>query len=139
MAASNAKKQNVTISISPETLRKARILAARRSTSISGLLAEQIEMQVVAEEAWERSESSALALLEPGFHLGGLIPASRDEWHERTRKGVPTRPGNFLNRVLKPARVRAGLSVFKTAKGKLTSGVYFQSLRRTSLTLFCAR
>ena len=37
------QKQNVTISLSPETIRKARILAARRSTSISGLLAEQIE------------------------------------------------------------------------------------------------
>jgi predicted transcriptional regulator len=76
------RKQNVTISISPETVRKARILAARRSTSISGLLAEQIEMLVGAEEAWERSERSALALLEGGFHLGGRA-ASRDEWHER--------------------------------------------------------
>jgi hypothetical protein len=82
MAASNAKKQNVTISISPETVRKARILAARRSTSISGLLAEEIEMLVGAEEASEWSKRSALALLEPGFHRGGLIPASRDEWHE---------------------------------------------------------
>jgi hypothetical protein len=79
----NAGKQNVTISISPETVRKARILAARRSTSISGLLAEQIEKLVGAEETWERSERSALALLEQGFHLGGLITASRDELHER--------------------------------------------------------
>jgi hypothetical protein len=34
------QKRNVTISLSPETIRKARILAARRSTSISGLLAD---------------------------------------------------------------------------------------------------
>ena len=83
MARANAGKQNVTISISAETVRKAKILAARRSTSISGLLAEQIEKLVGAEEAWERSERSALALLEQGFHLGGLITASRDELHER--------------------------------------------------------
>ena len=83
MARTNAGKQNVTISISPETVRKARILAARRSTSISGLLAEEVERLVGAEEAWERSERSALALLEQGFHLGGVIPASRDELHER--------------------------------------------------------
>jgi predicted transcriptional regulator len=83
MARSDGGKQNVTISISPETVRKARILAARRSTSISGLLAQEIERLVGAEEAWERSERSALALLEQGFHLGGLIVASRDEWHER--------------------------------------------------------
>lgn len=83
MANNKAEKRNLTISISPETVRKARILAARRSTSISGLLAEQIELLVGEEEAWERSERSALALLERGFHLGGLISASRDELHER--------------------------------------------------------
>jgi hypothetical protein len=79
----NAGKQNVTISISLETVRKARILAARRSTSISGLLAEEIEKLVGSEEAWERSERSALALLEQGFHLGGQITVRRDELHER--------------------------------------------------------
>ena len=78
-----AKKQNVTISISQETVRKARILAARRSTSISGLLAAEIEKLVRAEEAWERSERSALALLEQGFRLGGRVPSTRDELHER--------------------------------------------------------
>jgi len=83
MARSNAEKQNVTISISRDTVQKARILAARRSTSISRLLAEQIETLVGDEEAWERSERSALALLEQGFHLGGRITASRNEWHER--------------------------------------------------------
>jgi len=83
MARENAKKQNVTISVSPETVQKAKILAARRSTSISGLLAEQIETLIGAEEAYEHSERSALALLEEGFHLGGLISVSRDELHER--------------------------------------------------------
>jgi hypothetical protein len=83
MTRPNAGKQNVTISISPETVRKARILAARRSTSISRLLAEEIEKLVGEEEAWERSERSALALLDQGFHLGGLITATRDELHER--------------------------------------------------------
>lgn len=78
-----AGKQNVTVSISRETVRKARILAARRSTSISGLLAEEIEKLVGEEDAWERSERSALALLEHGFQLGGLITASRDELHDR--------------------------------------------------------
>jgi len=83
MPRTTSAKQNVTISISPETVQKARILAARRSTSISGLLAEEIEKLVGAEEAWERSERSALALLEQGFHLGGLILPGRDELHER--------------------------------------------------------
>jgi hypothetical protein len=83
MSGSNTGKQNLTISISPDTVRKARILAARRGTSISGLVAEEIEKLVGVEEAWERSERSALAMLEDGFHLGGRIIASRDELHER--------------------------------------------------------
>lgn len=81
--ANKAGKQNVTISISADVVQKARILAARRSTSISGLLAEQIELLTGEEEEWERSERSALALMEQGFHLGGRDLVSRDELHER--------------------------------------------------------
>jgi hypothetical protein len=76
-------KQNVTVSLTRQTLRKARILAARRETSISGLLATQIEALVGEEEAYERAERQATALLDQGFHLGGVIRATRDEWHER--------------------------------------------------------
>jgi hypothetical protein len=76
-------KQNLTISLDRETIRMARILAARRSTSISGLLARQIEILIGEEEAYERAERQALSLLDQGFHLGGVIRASRDEWHER--------------------------------------------------------
>jgi hypothetical protein len=68
MTDEHPRKQNLTISLSPETVRKGRIwAAARHSTSISGLLAAQIETLIGAEEAWERSERSALALLESAF------------------------------------------------------------------------
>lgn len=83
MPATTRKKQNITISLSPEIVQKAKVLAAQRSTSISRLLAEQIESLVGSEEAYERSQRAARALLEKGFHLGGRIPASRDELHER--------------------------------------------------------
>jgi hypothetical protein len=76
-------KQNVTISLTRQTLRKVKILAARRETSISGLLASQVEALVGEEEAYERAERQATALLDQGFHLGGVIRATRDEWHER--------------------------------------------------------
>jgi len=77
------QKQNVTISLSRQILKKARILAARRETSISGLLAQEIESLVGEEEAYEQAERQALALLDKGFHLGGVIRATRDELHER--------------------------------------------------------
>jgi hypothetical protein len=76
-------KQNVTVSLNQQTLRKAKILAARRGSSISGLLAQQIEILVGEEEAYDRAERQAMALLDQGFHLGGVISANRDEWHER--------------------------------------------------------
>jgi hypothetical protein len=76
-------KQNVTISLDRQTVRKAKIMAARRSTSISGLLAHQIEVLVGEEEAYERAERQARSLLDQGFHLGGVIRASRNELHER--------------------------------------------------------
>jgi len=78
-----SEKQNVTISLSREVLKKAKILAARRETSISGLLAQEIEFLVGNEEAYERARRQAMAFLDEGFHLGGLIRASRDELHER--------------------------------------------------------
>ena len=77
------KKQNLTVSLTADIIRKAKVLAARRSTSVSGLVAEQIESLVGAEEAYERSERAALAMLDKGFHLGGAIAASREELHER--------------------------------------------------------
>lgn len=76
-------KQNVTVSLTQQTLRKAKILAARRGSSISGLLAEQIEILVGEDEAYERAQRQALSLLDQGFQLGGVIRATRDEWHER--------------------------------------------------------
>ena len=64
-------KQNLTVSLTRETLKKAKILAARRDTSISRLLAEQIEIMVGEDEAYERAERQATTLLDQGFHLGG--------------------------------------------------------------------
>lgn len=76
-------KQNLTVSLSRETIRRAKILAARRETSISGLVAEQIEALISKDEAYERAMRDALALLGQGFHMGGLGRIDRDELHDR--------------------------------------------------------
>ena len=76
-------KQNVTVSLDKQTLRKARMIAVKRGTSISGLLAQQIQDLVRDEEAYECAERQALAFLKEGFSLGGALRASRDELHER--------------------------------------------------------
>jgi len=77
------RKQNVTVSVSRDTLEKARVLAARRSTSISGLLAQQIDALVGEDEAYQRAKRHARAMLRKGFHMGGGPLPTRDEIHER--------------------------------------------------------
>jgi len=83
MSTTETAKQNITVRLDRQTLRKAKVLAARRNTSISGLLAEQIEVLVGEDDAYEHAQRRALSLLERGFHLGGKIESARDEWHER--------------------------------------------------------
>ena len=83
MAVSQSTKQNITVRLDRRILRKAKVLAAKRNTSISGLLATQIETLVGEDDAYEHAHRRALAFLDQGFHLGGRIESTRDEWHER--------------------------------------------------------
>lgn len=77
------QKQNLTVSLNTQTIQKAKVLAAKRSTSISGLLAGQIEALVDAEDAYESAHRTALDLMERGFHMGGTHSIHRDALHER--------------------------------------------------------
>ncbi|MBM3773485.1 MAG: hypothetical protein FJW27_19785 [Acidimicrobiia bacterium] len=83
MSTTSSASQNITIRLDQRTVRRAKVLAAKRNTSISRLIAQQIETLVGEDDAYEQARRRALALLDRGFHLGGRIEASRDEWHER--------------------------------------------------------
>lgn len=80
---SSTDRQNLTVQLRKDVLRRARILAVKRGTSISGLVAESINRLVEEDEAYETSRVRALALLKHGFNLGGKIRVRREEWHER--------------------------------------------------------
>jgi predicted transcriptional regulator len=77
-----AAKQNLTVQLDREIIRKAKILAAKRGTSVSSFIAFQIRESVQAEDAYEAAQRTALELLERGFHLGGGR-LDRDALHER--------------------------------------------------------
>ena len=77
------EKQNLTVALPVRTIQKARILAARRSTSISALIAEQIEALVDKDDEYEAAKRSAFSLFERGFDMGGGRLPSRDKLHER--------------------------------------------------------
>lgn len=75
-------KRDVIVSLTTETLHQAGLLASRRGISVHDFLAEQIELLVRNEEAYDHAKLQALALLNQGFHLGG-VRIRRDELHNR--------------------------------------------------------
>jgi hypothetical protein len=75
-------RQNLTLSLDKELIRKARVLAAERSTSVNQKLGQLLEAMVEDAAQYDQAKRSALAQLHTGFYLGGH-PAPRDELHER--------------------------------------------------------
>jgi hypothetical protein len=74
---------NLTLKIDDALLRDAKILAARRGTSVSRLVAAQLEELVRHDERYEAARRRAVQRLDRGTDLGWTPPASRDELHER--------------------------------------------------------
>ncbi len=76
-------RQNLTIQLDRESIHKAKVVAAKRGTSVSAMLAVELERLVGEDEAYEAARHAALDILRKGFRLGGEIRASREELHER--------------------------------------------------------
>lgn len=76
-------KQNITISLDRELIRRARVVAARRDTSVSKLLASELARTVEEADTYERAHRQALTILNEGFHMGGQPLPPRDDFHER--------------------------------------------------------
>ena len=76
--------RNLTVRLDGGTIRKAKILAAKRSTSVSRLVADEIARLVREDEAYEQARVEALADLESGFDLGsgGELPG-REATYDR--------------------------------------------------------
>lgn len=77
------ERQNLTVQLRRDTIRRAKLLAAQQGTSVSKLVADTIERLVAEEERYDAARRLALELVERGFHLGGRRPARRHELHER--------------------------------------------------------
>ncbi len=76
-------KQNVTLSIEKEVLKKAKLMAAKKETSVTKLLTEQLVKMVSEEDQYGLAKKRALTILRKGFHLGGCLTVKREELHER--------------------------------------------------------
>jgi hypothetical protein len=76
-------KQNITLSLEKELIKKGKIIASKKETSLSRLLSDFLREIINEEERYELAKRKAINLLNKGYHLGGKISCSRDQLHER--------------------------------------------------------
>ncbi len=81
--------QNITLAIPKDVLRKAKILAIQKNTSLSALLSKTLKDLVAHQEAYEQARQRNLALLKNGYNLGtsGKIGWKRENLHDRKPSG----------------------------------------------------
>ena len=77
--------QNVTLAIPRNILRKAKILAVQKNTSLSGLLTQTLLELVEHQENYEQARERNVGLLKNGLDLGtqGKIAWKREELQDR--------------------------------------------------------
>ncbi len=76
-------KQNITLSIDKQLLKRARAFAAQRRISISAMLAEELQKLVAEEKTYEQAKAKALAHLDSPFRLGAAKITNREALHDR--------------------------------------------------------
>ena len=76
-------KQNITLSIEKDIIKKGKLIAAQKGTSLSKMLSDQLKQIIDREEHYEAAKRSALHALKNGFHLGGKITWRREALYGR--------------------------------------------------------
>jgi hypothetical protein len=78
-------KQRITLTIDENLLKKVRVIAARKGTSVSQMLSDHLKEIIEREEHYEAAKRSALQRLKKGFHLGGKISWKREGLYSRAK------------------------------------------------------
>ena len=76
-------KQNLTVQLDRSIIRDAKVLAAKRSSSLSKFLSDQIQLIAAQESDYEHNKKLALARLDKGYSLGGGKMPKREELYNR--------------------------------------------------------
>ena len=76
-------KRNITLAIDGQLLMRARSFAARRGTSVSTMLAGELQKMVERDTDYEQSKKKALAQLRSALLLGSPKMRSREALHDR--------------------------------------------------------
>ncbi|MEJ2164691.1 MAG: DUF6364 family protein [Desulfobacterales bacterium] len=76
-------KQNITLSIDKELIKKGKIIAARKEISVSKMMGNLLREIVDQHDRYEAAKRNALAMMKKGLHLGGRINWKREDLYER--------------------------------------------------------
>jgi hypothetical protein len=79
------EKQNVTLSLPKNILKKAKALALKEEKSLSALIRESLEERIRKDTGYKEAMEREISLMEKGLDLGtgGRMPCSREELHAR--------------------------------------------------------
>ena len=79
------KTRNVTLAVPDHLLRRLKIVAVKRDTSLSAMLSRALEQMADSEEGFAEARRGMMGDLKAGFNLGtnGRIRWTRDSIHER--------------------------------------------------------
>jgi hypothetical protein len=76
-------KQNITISLDKDLIKKGKIIASKKETSLNRLLSDFLKQIIEKEDYYEQCKRKALSILDKGYHLGGKITYTKEDLHER--------------------------------------------------------
>lgn len=79
------ERQNITLALPKDVIRRVKSLAASEDKSISQLLRETLEKKLKDASSFQLARRRQIALLKSGFNLGtkGKITATRETLHDR--------------------------------------------------------
>lgn len=79
------ERQNVTLSLPKELLKRAKAMAASKEKSLSALLRESLEEKIKDAKGYKKAKDRQMGLLNQGIDIGtkGRMTVTREELHAR--------------------------------------------------------
>ena len=74
---------NITLTMPAPLIKKAKVLAAQRSTSVSGLVADLLEGVTGGESDWASAWADEVRFMAAGHLEAGPVTWTRDDLHQR--------------------------------------------------------
>ena len=79
-----AVRRNLTLQLDEDTIRQAKILAAKRGTSISGLVARELELLLARDARYEEARRRAVELMAESVGHGGRTWRREDLYEDES-------------------------------------------------------